>query len=307
MKKVNILANSQGNNSKSICIELIQNALGQYAVELPTTVLTQKAAQSSQATPEIMRTKGRRFCVVQEPGPRDSVNMGMLKLLSGNDKISGRDLYKGQTEFRPQFKISIICNKLPRVEQDDMATWSRLRVIPFESRFINPKECAPTFEEQLRRKEFPVDPLFSAKLPNMKYAFMYKLYKRFLEAEKKGFPINEPEKVICETKKYRSANDVYANFLSDQLIVDPEANGIMMNDLYDNFKIWYKANYTTSYIPPKHEMKEYLSSRYQKFFIVNRIIGFRYRREEDDEELLNAEFDRIQKERMDIKLAREQE
>jgi P4 family phage/plasmid primase-like protien len=304
-KKVSILSGSLGNNSKSICIELIQNALGNYAIELPTTVLTQKAAQSSQATPEIMRTKGRRLAICQEPGPQDSINMGMLKLLSGNDKISGRDLYKGQTEFRPQFKLYIICNRLPRVQVDDQATWNRLRVIPFESCFINPKDCAPSFEEQLRRKEFPVDPLFCTRLPNMKYAFMYKLYKRYLEAEKKGFPVNEPEKVICETKKYRSANDIYANFLSDQLISDPESNGLMLNDMYDQFKVWFKSNYSTQYIPPKHDMKEYLTTRYSRYFIVNRLIGFRYRNEQDDEELMNAEFERIQQERTEIREARQ--
>ena len=303
-KKVMIFSDSRGDNSKSICIELIQNTLGQYAIELPTTVLTQKAAQSSQATPEIMRTKGCRFAVCQEPGPTDSINMGMLKLLSGNDKLSGRELYRSQTEFRPQMKLAIICNKLPRVSTDDAATWNRLRVVPFESRFINPAECALTFGEQLKRKEFPKDPVFSIKLPGMKYAFMSKLYRRFLEAEKKGFPVWEPEKVICETKKYRSANDIYANFLSDQLISDAEGNGIMLNDLYDCFKNWYKNNYTISYIPPKHEMREYLSTRYSKFFIVNRLIGFRYKREEDDEELLQAEFERVQKERMEIRLAR---
>jgi len=300
-KKVVVFSSPLGNNSKSISIELIQNVLGEYAVELPTSVLTQKSAQSSAATPEIMRTKGRRFCVVQEPGPRDSIQLGMLKLLSGNDKISGRDLYRGQTEFKAAFKILLVCNKLPRVEVDDDATWNRLRVIPFESCFVNPKDCPPTFEEQLKRKLFPVDPLFSEKLPGMKYAFMYKIYKRYLEAEKKGFPVWEPEKVLVESRRYRSANDVYANFLSDQLIADPETTGLVLNDLYENFKLWYKANYSTGYIPPKHEMKEYMATRYTKFFIVNRLIGFRYRNEQDDEEMMNAEYERIQQDRLEIK------
>ena len=304
LKKVTIFSGARGNNSKSISIELIQNVLGDYAIELPTTVLTQKAAQSSAATPEIMRTKGRRFCVIQEPGPRDSINMGMLKLLSGNDKVSGRELYKGQSEFRPQFKMSIICNRLPSVQVDDSATWSRLRVIPFESCFIEQKNCAPTFEEQLRRKEFPIDPLFSTKLPGMKYAFIYKLYIRFLEAQRLGFPIREPEKVICETRKYRSANDVYANFMGDQLITDPEAPGLLLNELYEQFKGWFKSNYANSYIPPKHEMKEYLSNRYQKFFIINRLIGFRHREEADDEADMNMEYEKIMKERGELRQAR---
>jgi P4 family phage/plasmid primase-like protien len=306
LKKVLLFADSRGNNSKSVAVELIQNTLGDYAIELPTTVLTDKAAKSSSATPEIMRTKGRRFVVVQEPGPETFINIGMLKLLSGNDKVSGRDLFKSQTEFRPMFKLAIICNRLPRVSTDDQAVWNRLRVVPFESRFIEPAECAITFEEQFKRKEFPVDPTFSTKLPGMKYAFMSKLFKRYLEAEKKGFPVWEPERVVCETKKYRSANDVFSGFLCDQLISDPESNGLMLNDLYETFRQWYRNSYSTNYVGPKHELKEYLTTRYSKFFIVNRLIGFRYRTEQDDEEILQAEFERIQRERMDIRLARQE-
>lgn len=299
LKKVMVWT-GHGDNSKSVTIELLQNILGQYAIELPTALLTQQRAQSSAASPELVRTKGRRFAMIQEPDVNDTINTGILKQLSGNDVLSCRGLFQSQIEFRPQLKLAIICNKLPKVPSDDQATWNRLRVIPFEAKFIDPKECAPTFEEQFVRKQFPMDPLFSEKLPKMKEAFMYMLYKRYLNGEKYGFSSAEPEKVICATKIYRAANDLYMNFLSEKLVEDTDSTGIMLADLYENFRSWFKNNYNSKYIPPKLEMVEYMKTRYKRHFVINRLIGFRYRTEEDDEAEANAEFDRMQTEKEQI-------
>jgi hypothetical protein len=93
----------------------------------------------------------------------------------------------------------------------------------------------------------------------------------------------EPEKVLMATRKYRSANDVFMNFLSDQLIEDPESLGVMLPDLYEQFKTWFKSNYSGKFVSPRHELKDYLANRYRKHFVINRLVGFRYRTEEDDE------------------------
>jgi P4 family phage/plasmid primase-like protien len=281
-KKVTIWSGC-GDNSKSVTIELIQNILGQYAIEFPTSMLTEKRSQSSAAAPELVRSRGRRFAVIQEPNESDMINVGLLKELSGNDRITTRALYKDQVEFRPLFKLSIICNKLPRIPSDDTATWNRLRVIPFESRFIDVKDCPKSLDEQFAAKTFPKDPIFSEKLPKMKQAFMYKLYQRYIHAERHGMVPGEPEKVLMATRKYRSANDVFMNFLSDQLIEDPESLGVMLPDLYEQFKTWFKSNYSGKFVSPRHELKDYLANRYRKHFVINRLVGYRYRTEEDDE------------------------
>jgi len=77
---------------------------------------------------------------------------------------------------------------------------------------------------------------------------------------------------------------VFMNFLCDQLVEDPEALGIMLSDLYDQFKNWFKNSYSGKYVAPKHELKEYLTIKYKKHFVINRLVGFRYRTEQDDEE-----------------------
>ncbi len=56
-------------------------------------------ASSNSATPEMERTKGLRLVVMQEPEANESINIGLMKELTGNDKIQARDLFKEPIEF----------------------------------------------------------------------------------------------------------------------------------------------------------------------------------------------------------------
>ena len=124
-----------GSNGKSSLIQLIELTLGDYAAKLPVSLITNKRAVSNAASPEVIRTKGRRFISMQEPEHGDDVKVGLLKELTGKDKIVARELYKNSIEFMPQFKIFLCCNDLPIISADDYGTWRRMRVVEFKSHF----------------------------------------------------------------------------------------------------------------------------------------------------------------------------
>ena len=74
-----------------------------------------------------------------------------MKELSGGDKITARGLFQDPIEFKPQFKPIFICNDDPELPPNDEGTWRRIKLIPFESRFVsnpNPKKS----------NQFPIDP-----------------------------------------------------------------------------------------------------------------------------------------------------
>ena len=48
-----------------------------------------------------------------------------------------RKLYGDPFSFTPTFKLQLMCNKLPNIPTDDNATWRRIRVTPFPSKFID--------------------------------------------------------------------------------------------------------------------------------------------------------------------------
>ncbi len=58
----NVHTNSNG---KSLSVDMFMHALGNYAAIMPISLLTSRRSASNAATPELARTKGRRFCVLQ--------------------------------------------------------------------------------------------------------------------------------------------------------------------------------------------------------------------------------------------------
>ena len=270
-----------GDNSKSVLVTLIRKTFGNYFYEFPTALLTGKRTQSSSASPELAKSKGTRFAVIQEPSEKEEFNIGFLKEISGNDTIYTRALFKEPSSFLPQFKLTVICNKLPRIPSDDQATWNRIRVMDFESRFAEESECAKTYEQQLLQKKFPIDRSF-AFTPRMIQAFMSKLFKHYLSIIQRGYVMKEPEQVTKATKMYRVKNDIYMNFINDKLVPDHESY-LTISDMYGAFKDWHKITYTTACTSSRNDFKEYLEKYYKGRFSVNRIMGVRYKTEEDDE------------------------
>jgi intein/homing endonuclease len=107
--KTFLVLSGHGDNGKSINMELLKLVLGKYMRILPTTVLTGKKAQSSQATPELDGINGVRHVLVQEPEGKETMNIGTLKELTGNDEIYIRGLFKEGRNILPLFKLSMTC------------------------------------------------------------------------------------------------------------------------------------------------------------------------------------------------------
>jgi P4 family phage/plasmid primase-like protien len=245
----------EGDNGKSITQILFEKMLGPYSIKLPTSLITGKRTQSSSASPELTRAgNGVRMATLQEPDQRDTINIGILKELSGNDTFFARGLFEKGREITPMFKLILICNEPPKLPYSDRATWNRIRVIPFESTFTD--EAPETLEEQLLQKKFPKDKDFADKIPHMVEAFAWLLLNT-LKYRKKV--LSEPHKVKLATKKYRNKNDLYKQFIDEYIIVDPNAT-ITITYLYDAFKFWYKESMPNQNgLPCKMEVKDYFT------------------------------------------------
>jgi P4 family phage/plasmid primase-like protien len=261
-----VVMSGEGDNGKSVTIELIEHCLGRYSIKFPTTLLTGKRTASSSACPEVARSRGVRFAVLQEPDGKDTINGGVLKELTGNDSIYTRGLFSEGFEFKPMFKLCFICNKLPRLSSEDQAIWNRVRVLEFESKF--PKDSSlvpPTFEEQLKRKIFYRDSTFNEKLPFMKQAFMWIMFKKWKQIQKFG-SMSEPDQIIRATLNYRENNDFYLQFINEAIIEEridefstsPKHNGLNLQEMYTLFVRWLRESFPTTKAPSKNEMRDEL-------------------------------------------------
>ena len=258
-----------GSNGKSKILELFVLSLGNYAIKFPITMLTGKRAASNACTPEIVQSKGKRFGYFEEPSENEKINAGLLKEFTGGDKIKARALHKEPIEFKPQFKLALLCNEMPEVPPNDSGTWRRMEVIEFKSRFCeNPKES----------HEFPIDKNLSEKLRNWKELFIALLLDVYYEKYKKT-GIKVPMEVIKFTLEYQKQCDLYTDFIFENLEETKENSDLIdITQLYDEFKVWYEDTFSNHRCPSKMEFKKYLKKRYtSKRMTTHEIKGFKFK------------------------------
>jgi len=254
MGDYHVTANS---NSKSMLLNLIQKAIGDYYCILPIALLTQKRASSNSAQSELERTKGRRFAILQEPGESEKLNIGLMKELSGGDRILTRGLFKDPIEFKPQFTMIMTCNELPEVPSDDGGTWRRIRGIAFSSKFCeNPNPNVPT--------EFPLDPDLLEKFDRWADTFISMIINYHSQIDFKN--IVEPKVVKDGTESYKKNNDLIGQYVDEMLEYNPSSDErTQLVKCYLDFKSWVgdiTARGCGKKMPDRNQFKVYLEKRF---------------------------------------------
>ena len=99
-----------GSNGKSKLANLFRAALGDYSITIPVTVFTQKRIEYGRACPELQRTKGRRVVFISEPSHNETLNLGIVKEVTGGDAMYTRGLYEdgGEIQYVFLFKFRLI-------------------------------------------------------------------------------------------------------------------------------------------------------------------------------------------------------
>lgn len=246
-----------GDNGKSVVQKFFDMMLGKLAIKLNTNVITGKKPSAGAAFADLARAGGGvRWLTLEEPDSDEVINIGIVKHLSGGDSFYARDLFergKDGREIVPMFKMTVICNKLPRVKGADKAFWNRARVLPFESTFCRPKDPAPeSYEEQLVQKRFPMDKNFSKKIPDMVPAFAWVLLQHRMKIKVRL----EPPKVIAATELYRKQNDIYRQFIEES-IYEEKDKILSLTELYNIFKDWFRESLPGHTVPVKNEIEEH--------------------------------------------------
>jgi P4 family phage/plasmid primase-like protien len=251
-----------GGNGKSATITLVKNMLGQYYGMCKITLLTRKSGGSSDAVPELADKFGVRLIVIQEPEHNDVVYVGQMKELSGADLIYARPLYGDPFYYVPQFTMVLTCNNLPHIPTTDNGTWRRLRVVPFESEFVDDNPKGP--------KQFLKDEEMTEDFPNWAQPMMWlaitKYYPIFkIGVNGKKYKILEPTKIVEHTKNYKNDSDAYAEFLDNSLKLTNDDNDTENIDfIYEAFRNWYSASYNEK-APVKKSFIAYLKKNNYKY------------------------------------------
>ena len=215
---------------------------------------------------------------MQEPSENDRLNIGLMKELSGQDRILVRTLFKEPYEFKPQFKMILTCNELPEIPSDDGGTWRRIKVCNFSSKFTEtPDINKPT--------EFYMDLELSDKFERWKEVFISLLIDRHKQIN--PMAIAEPSEVRVATESYKQNNDIIGQFMNDCIVIDPQIKEprITITKLYTDFRLWSISNVVKGKkCPDRNQLKAYLEKLLNKPYETKGWAGIGYKKNEDDDD-----------------------
>lgn len=211
-----------GRNGKSVFLDVISDLFGSYAANIqPQTIMVK--SQSSSASSDIARLDGARFVTASESGDGVRLDEGLVKQLTGGDKVTARFLHENEFEFDPQFKLWLCTNHKPIIRGTDEGIWRRLAIIPFNV-YIPDNKVDPHLKTKLKREIKGI----------LKWAV-----EGFTKWHKDG--LKEPAIVKAQRKEYRTEMDTVENFINDCCVRDPRKRGTAQQ-LFSAYRAWAIEN-----------------------------------------------------------------
>ena len=206
-----------GRNGKGVLRDLMAYALGgisetssptaSYFHSIQASMLTHERPASSAPCPDLLNIRGKRFLVASEPEKGAGINTGFLKMLTGNDIISGRYCHgNAELHFSPQHSIALQCNDIPQMDSEDDALWTRGRIIEYPFKFTE-SPC-----EEHHRK---IDETLKQRVSGWGPQFMVLLLEYYKKYRTSG--LKPTIAVLKMSGKVRDDNDPFIQFVEVNL------------------------------------------------------------------------------------------
>lgn len=246
-----------GRNGKSVFLDILNEIFGNYATNIqPQAIMASKT--QSDASPEIAKLDGARLVTTTEPNEGERFDEGLIKQLTGGDRVSARKLYENEFEFTPQFKLWMATNHKPYVRGRDDGIWRRFVIIPFEKQ-IPIEEIDRDLINKLK-KELP--------------AIMKWCVDGFLEWQRIG--LSEPAIIKEQRDEYRTEMDSTEAFIEECCNIDA-TKYVKTSELFKAYDMWARQNHQykmsnrkfRSEMEKKFSVKKSSSEYYQGIEINN--------------------------------------
>lgn len=206
-----------GSNGKSLINGIISEALGEYYYACENTFFT-STKKAGQADSTLANLRARRYVSVAEPdngeGDTTYFNVDFIKILTGRDSITCRDLFKSNITFKPQFTPFLMCNKIPELKRIDNGSKRRLKIVNFPYEFVDEPKYA--HQKQIDRN------LKDSITPQFINEFMHMLID--IAVENKNKDIKMPEPIKNEIEEYFNENDPVRPWFDTNCIITDISN-----------------------------------------------------------------------------------
>lgn len=219
-----------GGNGKTQGLMMMRMALGKtYYKALKGEILKEDSNKANQASGDVFAMKDARMGVFAEIDKSGVMSWSALKVLTGGEAISAREIYMKVMEFL--LTATFICsfNKKPDFVGGVGATEKRslvrrLRVLEFKVNFATSQ--AELEEKMANAKEGEVwklgmeyftTPEFGKEYKFILLSFLFGIYRQYFDEEKGRLPLDNycPTSVVKASKVYLDEEDVFAEIFAD--------------------------------------------------------------------------------------------
>ena len=206
-----------GSNGKSVLASTALAAFGDYGLAAPPGFLMDK--RNDRHPTELADLFGRRLVILSESKDGQRLDEGLVKLVTGGDRLRARHLHQDFWEFSPSHTAMLLSNHLPVIKGVDVGVWRRVRKIPYEVT-IPPKRQDDKLAEKLRA-ELPVIAKW--------------MVDGCLAWQKEK--LTPPAKVLLATEGYKQDSDTFAQWFDERCLTG-EQHEAKASAVFTDYKAW---------------------------------------------------------------------
>ncbi|HGJ66313.1 TPA: hypothetical protein ENS27_13190, partial [bacterium] len=214
-----------GQNGKSTLLDTILYIMGDYGKQANPETFEDRKRSGNAASEDIARLCGIRFVSTIETGHSSGLAENLIKKMSGDSKITARELYKSSTEFEQTHKLFIATNHKPKILGNDYGIWRRIKLIPFE---VTIPECQR-------------DNKLLSKLQLEASGILSWIIEGCMIWQQEGLSNLIPEKVRRAIEDYKAEMDNVNLFIQQKCIMESNAK-IQTSMLYEAYEKWCLSN-----------------------------------------------------------------
>jgi putative DNA primase/helicase len=219
-----------GANGKGTYVGATMDALGEYAVKGPLSVLAQQ--DPGRIRNDLAMLAGARLVSISETPENFSLDEATIKAVTGQDIITARFLNKEFFSFRPCFTPILDTNHAPRLRDTGEGLWRRPMIVPWPVK-------VPKLQRDLDLREKLLE-----ELPGI-LAWIIAGARAYLEEGLQASP-----KIAEATQTLRNSCDDLGRWL-ESCVEQGSQYSVQSAPLYENFRSWCQAEGIPALSQPK--------------------------------------------------------
>lgn len=243
-EQVMFVLHGNGRNGKSVFLDIVTDLFGSYSTNIQPQAIMVKQNQGGAANPDIAKLAGARLVTTVEPNEGERFDEGLIKQMTGGDRITARFLYEDEFEYTPQFKIWMATNHKPLIRGTDDGIWRRLAIVPFT----------------VQIPENKVDKKLTHKLRREINAILHWAVEGYLMWQHSG--LQEPQCIKDQRSEYRTEMDSIEAFIQECCTLDNHVS-TQASTIFQAYKDW--ANMNNQYMMSSTKFGREISKRFVKF------------------------------------------